>query len=325
MKRKFFNYISIILLTCFACNAGAQSMQAEAKLQQYTIKIGDQTKLFLSIHQAATDKTTFPKLADTIIGKVQIVSKSKLDTVFDTSDHSRVTITQAILITSFDAGTYTIPPLAFTTSGGPLTTNDLTLQVQTVKVDTTKSIYDIKQPLAVSYNFFDWLKDHWVWVLLGLVIIALIVGVVWYLKNRPKDIPVIRIIKPVIPLHTIALNKLQELRNKKLWQKDEVKQYYIEMSDILREYLEKRYAIKTYEKTTDEIFDSLRSIELTDENRNKLRQILVLADLVKFAKEKPVPAENEQSIDSAMSFVSNTQPVVVPSKNTEEGRTDEPV
>jgi len=324
MKKSFYYAVLFLLLTCICYNAGAQTTQAEAKLQQYTIKIGDQTKLFLSVHQPAKDKVTFPKLTDTISAKIQIVSKSKLDTVFDTADHSRATITQSIVITCFDAGSYMIKPFSFGTSGGVLTTGDLTLQVQTVKVDTTKAIYDIKQPMAVSYTFWDWLKDHWLWVLIGLIIGLAIAGLIWYLKTRPKNEPVIRIVKPVIPLYTITLNKLQELRDKKLWQNNQVKQYYIELSDVLREYLEKRYTIKTYEKTTDEIFDELRYVEIRDDDRNKLRQILVLADLVKFAKEQPAPAENEQGMDNAINFVNSTKQVEQ-SKNTEERGANEPV
>jgi len=324
MKKSFYYAVLFLLLTSICYNAGAQTTQAEAKLQQYTIKIGDQTKLFLSVHQPAKDKVTFPKLTDTISAKIQIVSKSKLDTVFDTADHSRATITQSIVITCFDAGSYMIKPFSFGTSGGVLTTGDLTLQVQTVKVDTTKAIYDIKQPMAVSYTFWDWLKDHWLWVLIGLIIGLAIAGLIWYLKTRPKNEPVIRIVKPVIPLYTITLNKLQELRDKKLWQNNQVKQYYIELSDVLREYLEKRYTIKTYEKTTDEIFDELRYVEIRDDDRNKLRQILVLADLVKFAKEQPAPAENEQGMDNAVNFVNSTKQVEQ-SKNTEERGANEPV
>jgi hypothetical protein len=325
--KKFFNFnlIVFLLFTCICRNASAQSMQAEAKLQQYTIKIGDQTKLFLSVHQPAKEKVNFPKLTDTIMAKVLVVSAGKRDTTFDTADHSRATVTQSYVITSFDEGKYTIRPFTFGTSEGAITTGDLTLQVQTVKVDTTKAIYDIKQPLAVSYTLWDWIKDHWIWVLSGLLLIALIIGLIWYLKNRPKDIPIIRVIKPVIPIHVIALNKLQELRGKKLWQQGEIKQYHIELSDVLREYLEKRYTIKTYEKTTDEIFEELKYVEITGENKNMLRQILMLADLVKFAKEQPVPAENELSMDNAIIFVTKTQQADIQAPATEEGGANEPV
>jgi hypothetical protein len=321
MKKKFFNcaLVSLLLLTGLLQKINAQNIQAEAKLQDYTIKIGDQTKLFLVAHQSAKARINFPKLADTVTGKIQVISSSKPDTAFDKNDHSQITVIHSYIITCFDAGTYIIPPFSFGTTGGVLKTNELSLLVQSVKVDTTKAIYDIKQPLVVSYTFFDWLRDNWGWVVIGLAIILLIAGLVWYLKKRPKNIPVIKKAEPVIPPHTIATNKLRELRERKLWQQDAVKQYYSELSDILREYLEKRYVVKTQEKTTDEILTGLKHIAITDENRNKLKQILTLADLVKFAKEKPIPAENEQSIDEAIIFVLKTQQVAEPLQNSEGG------
>ena len=61
------------------------------------------------------------------------------------------------------------------------------------------------------------------------------------------------------------------------------------------------------EKTTAEIFESLKSKDLKAEARNKLKQLLSLADLVKFAKERPAPTENEQSIEDAIDFVKLTR------------------
>jgi hypothetical protein len=296
-----------MFLACFCFKAGAQDIQAEAKLQQYTIRIGDQTKLFLSVHQPAKEHVSFPKLTDTIVGKVQIVNIGKPDTTVDKSDPKNITVIQSYTITSFDAGTYTLPPFSLGTTGGVLKTNELTLHVETVKVDTTKSIYDIKQPLAVNYTFFDWLRDNWLWVVLPLLGILLIIGLIWYYRKQPKKDVIVAVAKPGLPPHIIAINKLKELREKKLWQQGEVKQYYIELSDIIREYLEKRYVIKTHEKTTDEIFASLKYMNIDRENKNMLRKILMLADLVKFAKEKPLPAENEQCIENAITFVLETQ------------------
>ena len=123
----------------------------------------------------------------------------------------------------------------------------------------------------------------------------------------------------------MALSKLHELRDKKLWQQDAYKQYHIELSDVVREYLEKRYVIKTHEKTSEEIFAALKYMDITEENRNKLRQILLLADLVKFAKERPLPHENEQSIDNAISFVTQTQQANAPARNEEGGADAQPV
>jgi hypothetical protein len=211
MKKLFFNYILALLLfsTCFSYKAGAQNVQVAAKLQQYTIRIGDQVKLFLSVDQPADMHVNFPKLADTI-GKVLIVNAYKPDTTHDKNNPKTIEVIQSYTVTCFDAGTYTIPPFEFGTPGGILKSNELTLQVETVKVDTTKAIYDIKQPLAVRYTALDWLKDNWLWIMLPLLGILVIAGLTWYLTKRPKKEIVSPVVKPGLPPHTIALNKLNE-------------------------------------------------------------------------------------------------------------------
>ncbi|ASU35085.1 BatD family protein [Mucilaginibacter xinganensis] len=320
MKKCFFNFLVLIAIsTCFTLKAEAQNISVEAKLDQQTIRIGDQTKLRLIVHQPVKEKVNFPKLADTLIGKVQILS-SRIDTVFDKKDRNLATVTQSFVITSFDQGTYDIPSYSIGSGTGVLKTNPLTLVVQTVQVDTTKAIYDIKQPLAVTYTFWDWLKDHWIWVAVGVLVVLLAGGAIWYFKKQPKVQKLVKEVKPEIPAHTIALNKLQQLRDKKLWQQDAVKQYHSELSDIIREYLEKRYVIKTQEKTTDEIFAALKYMDIANEYRVKLNQVLILADLVKFAKEKPLPVDNELSIENALSFVLKTQQAQVLTQHTEGGR-----
>jgi len=307
MKNGFYSFLILFVLTT-ACVFGAyaQNITADAKLDQTTIRIGEQTNLRLIVHQSKTDKVNFPKLADTIISKVQIVS-SRMDTVADKDDPKQVIVSQVYTITSFDQGTYNIPSYPIGSATGSLTTPPVTLMVQTVQVDTTKAIYDIKQPMAVSYTVWDWIKDHWIWIVLAIVVIGGAIGAFLYFKNKPKvEKPVVDV-KPDIPAHILALNKLQQLRDKKLWQSDAVKDYYIELSDILREYLERRYVVKTHEKTTDEIFAALRYMDIANDEREKLRQVLVLSDLVKFAKEKPLPEDNEQSMNNALGFIMLTK------------------
>ena len=321
-KNCFYSFLVFIaFLTCFISNAKAQGIHVEAKIDQPTIRIGDQTKLRLIVLQSAKDKVNFPKLADTIVGKVQIVH-SKLDTIKDKDNTDKLAVSEIITITSFDQGTYTIPAFSFGTSGGVLATQPLTLMVQTVKVDTTKAIYDVKQPIKVSYNILDYLRDNIIWIIIGLVVILAIAGVIWYLKKRPKTEHIEKVVIPDLPPHVVAMDKLQQLRDKKLWQSDAVKEYHSELSDILREYLERRYVVKTHEKTTDEIFAALKYMDIPNEYREKLRQVLMLADLVKFAKEKPLPVDNELSMENAISFVLKTQQAIEIPKNTEGGGAD---
>src|SRR5258707_5664106 len=119
MNNRFFYYIlPFVFLTCFYFKAGAQNIQAEAKLQQYTIRIGDQTKLFLSIHQPVKEHVSFPKLTDTIVGKVLVVSIGKPDTTVDKNDPANIEVIQSYTITSFDAGTYTLPAFSIGSVSG---------------------------------------------------------------------------------------------------------------------------------------------------------------------------------------------------------------
>jgi hypothetical protein len=307
----------ILLVACFCSKAGAQDVQVGARLDKNSIPIGDQTVLHLTARIPAKSVIAFPELKDSI-GKIKIVKGAKPDTMLDKNNPATETITHNYTITSFDTGVYVIPELEFQAKAGNFKTGTVTLQVKPVLVDTTKAFYDIKQPFAVNYNFWDWLKDHWKLVLIILFGILLIIAIIYYLKNRPEPI-ILKKTAPALPLDVIALNKLQELRDKKLWQQNEVKLHYSELTDILREYLEKRYHIKTHEQTTAEIFEGLKDKDMPVDARNKLKQILSLADLVKFAKERPSPTENEQSIEDAIDFIKLTREEVKLIDSKEEG------
>lgn len=291
---------------CFCCKTEAQDIQVGARVDKNSIPIGDQTVLHLTARITAKSVIAFPELKDSI-GKIKIVKRAKPDTVLDKNSPGTETITHNYTITSFDTGVYMIPELEFQAKTGNFKTGTVTLQVKPVLVDTTKAFYDIKQPFAVNYNFWDWLKDHWKLVLIILVGILLIIAIIYYIKNRPEAAIIIKKTVPVLPVDVIAMNKLHELQHKKLWKQNQVKLHYIELTDILREYLEMRYRINTHEQTTAEILAGLKDKNMPSDARNILNQLLSGADLVKFAKERPAPAENEQSIAHAVDFIKLTR------------------
>ena len=123
--------------------------------------------------------------------------------------------------------------------------------------------------------------------------------------------------KPKLPPHVIAMEALENLRLKKLWQAGKVKEYYTEMTDIIRYYIEGRFSIYAMEMTTDEIMQSLKAHEDGSAARDLLRDTLVLADLVKFAKAQPLPLDNEQSLNQCIDFVKATKPVAEVSETKE--------
>ncbi len=316
MKQYFkITLLFISLLTGFGFKANAQYIKVESRIDRNSMPIGDQTILHVSANMPLKTDITFPEIVDSI-GKVKIVKSLKGDTVVDKNNPNLETISHSYTVTSFDTGVYVLPQFTFHTKTGDIKTGTITLQIKSVPVDTTKAFYDIKEPLAVSYNFWDWLKEHWLAVAFGLVIIGLIISLINYSRNKKKY----EFVKPG-PLYTIdeiAINSLNDLNAKKLWQQDEVKLYYIELTEILRVYLERRYGIQAHEQTTDEIFAALKNKELTKESSNILLQILQLADLVKFAKQQPTAYENEQSMENAIIFIQQTRFIPQPVQNKEE-------
>ena len=92
-----------------------------------------------------------------------------------------------------------------------------------------------------------------------------------------------------------------------MWQGGKVKAYHSQISEVLREYIEHRYHVNALEETTDEIIHGLRLHSIPQEMISKLMQILFLADLVKFAKENPLPSENDMSIINAIEFINTTK------------------
>ncbi|MCD0489281.1 hypothetical protein LPB86_13655 [Pedobacter sp. MC2016-14] len=312
-------YLKISLFTglallCF--NSKAQDVKVEAKLERSSMMMGDQTTLRLTATIPANSKIDFPVLSDTLSAKVQIVKLGNTDTIKNPASPDLISINRQYIITSFDTGLQMIPSFTFTTSTGTFNTNALPLQVNAVKVDTSKGVYDIKEPLAVKYNWVDWIKDHIMAIELSALGLLLVIGLIWLLAKRKKSKPVVNApAKPLIPIHQLALQKLQELKQSQLWQQNEMKLYHSSLTDILREYLEKRYQINALEQTTEEIFKSLRNKDISDDDRKNLKELLVLADLVKFAKEKPLSTENEQSMESAINFIKNTRQIETVTEN----------
>jgi len=302
-------YSIILLLISVASPAFAQSFQAVARLDTNAMLIGDQVKLDLEFSFPEKTLIRWPGIGDTILRSIQIIDRTKIDTSFS-KDKKMVKFHQTLLLTSFDSGFYMIPPIRFYYRQPPDTTikiaqtETLLLKVHTLAVDTTKAIKPIKGPLKVPLTF----REVIPFILLGILIILIILGVIYYLKKRKKSEPIFRIRPKIeLPPHEIALGELEKLRLKKLWQGGRIKEYHSELTDIVRIYIERRFGIMAMEMTTMEILGSLKgSDHLPGEIMEKLNYMLTLADLVKFAKMQPLPTENDMSMDNAVRFVHGT-------------------
>jgi hypothetical protein len=287
----------------------SQDFQANAKLDTNRLLIGDQTNLSMSFKFPAKAQILWPPIKDTILGYLQVLNRSKLDTTIS-KDKKWMTLHQTLRITSFDSGMYTIPPIRFYFRELPDTTvhfsqtESLILEVHTLPVDTTKSIKPIKEPMKVPITFRELLP----WLLLAILVLLIVWFIFYFLRKRKKAEPIFQL-KPRVILqpYEIALAELEKLRVKKLWQNGKVKEYHTEVTEIIRRYLEGRFRIMALESTTDEIINDLSGHpELSARSRDRLFAMLTMADLVKFAKAQPLPAENEMSLEQAIDFVNST-------------------
>ena len=297
----------LFLFFVFAENIFSQNVIATAKLDSNKILVGDQIKLKVSLTYPVKTAITWPLLKDSLSSKIEIVDKSKIDTL--SKDASNFTLSQTYTITSFDSGGFYVPQITFKyknqgdTSYFEALTDSLLLNVTTLPVDTTKAIRDIKGPMSVPWTFMEILP----YIIGAIFLAALVWFVIWYRKKRKKGESILGFAKPKIPAHEQALLALEALKNKKLWHNNKVKEYYTELTEIIRTYIENRYSVLAMEMTTGEITTALQPFGIDNSLMKKTREMLVLADLVKFAKANPLPDEHDRCLDTAFEFVRTTK------------------
>ena len=293
------------LLLSFLNLNSQQQTKVKTSIDTNKILIGDQIKYLIKLTPDENEKVIFPQLNDSL-GKFLIVSKTKLDTIIENKTKY---INQTLILTSFDSGVYIIPNLKF----GFISNGDTNfylgdsyqIQVSTIDVDTTKPIKDIKPIMELPSTIMDYI----LYILLGIVVFAIALGVYYYLKNWTPKVKEFLPYDPKIPPHVQALKDLNELERQKLWQKGFVKEYYSRVSEILRLYLERRFNFLALESTTNEIMTYFTQIISSAEITKQLKEVLELSDLVKFAKFIPTIEEHTKIIDYARNIVQSTIPI----------------
>ena len=309
MIKKLLLYCLLIIISHLALNA--QEINTSLHLDRNKITVGDQVRLTISVTTPDGYLVNFPIHKDSLNSGIEIVNVLSVDTIFSQDKKNR-TVNQTYTITVFDSGFYYIKPFeiqykkAKDPSFTSLMTDSLSITVQSIPVDTTKAIKDIKDPLRAPLTLIEILQ--YLSILIGLVVLVLLILYIIY-KVRRKE-PLIHFPeKPKPPPHIIALEQLEALRIKKLWQTGHIKAYYSDLTDIVRGYIEKRFMVNAMEMVTDETMDALIHVGLERGIFDKLRQILQLADIVKFAKGNPLPDENDGCLSDAILFINSTIPV----------------
>lgn len=310
-----------ILIYCFivACsfysNIFAQGITVTARIDSTSMWIGSQTRLSFEVSQKPGSKVTMPLFSDTIVGGIEIVEPLKLDTV--KSPDGQLLVTQSYVVTSFEDSLLYIPAYPFVDGKDTVWSKSLSLKVvQPFVIDTAANqITDIKGILNPKINW----KYYFVIMLIAGLIVAFLVLAFFVIRRLIKKKPVFAASapEPTLPAYVIALSKLDSIKQNKNWQQGRSKQYHTELTDVIREYIERTFEIPCMEMTSEEIISQLNHLRFESKTAYTcLQQILKLADLVKFAKWEAAPDEHELSLYNAYLFVNETK--IEEQKNTEE-------
>ncbi|MDH8701691.1 hypothetical protein M2138_001040 [Dysgonomonadaceae bacterium PH5-43] len=309
MKRNINIRISLVSLFCFFAilNTYSQQPVIKASIDSTQILIGQQTKLHLEIAANKDANLILPMYNDTLVTGVEVLEISQPDTI--DIGNNRMQIKYDYLITSFDSALYLIPPFKLIALEDTVLSNDLALKVSTFPVDVeSKNIYDIKDIVTPKFVLKDYLYILWYLLLAILIAAPIIAFIVYRLVNKKEgSLSFFKKEEIYIPPHIKAIQNLDDVKSRKLWQQGKEKEYYSEISEIMRIYIEERFDVQAMEMTSSQILRSLKGISDIDNSYNKLNQILVLADLVKFAKYRPLPEDNELSMMNAYLFVNETK------------------
>lgn len=282
------------------------SFSQTAILDTNSILIGDQIKLNISVELEENESYNWPKFTDTVFNKVEILKRGK---IIEIKTETTKIFSQQLTITSFDSGSYYIPPFVFNENKK---TNGLLLNVNTILITDSSGMADISLPIKGTEE--DFTEEELAemrqekWNIFFIIIAALLLcTLVYYLIKKYKKDGVILKPKKIIAAHITALNKLQNLNKQKLWQKGELKEYYSEISTIIREYTELRFGFNALELPTSDILLKLTQIKIEKETIQNIETILKRSDNIKYAKGFSIEEENKQTMDLSVDFIKKTK------------------
>jgi len=272
-------------------------------------KIGAEFKLTLKTNVDTLSKVVFPNVKN--FGALEVIQSYPIDTI---KKEDRYELVKKYGLTQFDSGRFMIPSVKILINKKTFLSDSIQVEVVNVQVDTLKQkMYDIKDIVPANEGIGDW----WKYLLILLLIAGIGAFIYWYIKKRQTKKIEEDIYKTPIEKATSLLNNLEK---KELWQQGKVKDYYSELTDIVRNYIEEAIEIPAMESTTSELIEGLKlaskkkKMKLSQETIDNLFVVLKQADLVKFAKSKPMDfeiTEDRKKIERSIITLDKAIPVVV--------------
>ncbi len=277
-----------------------------SRLSRDSILIGDQVELILDLQMNEGEGFLIAAQSEQLVPGVETIKGMTVDTL--SVKKGKIDIQAHMTITSFDSGSYVLPPMLALIQNSRGEIDSLLyrgpeLYVNTIPIDTaTYEIKDIKGQIGYPLTF----KEVLPWLLLALLLAALVYLIIRLVKARRNNLTLFG--KPVQkdPAHIVALRDLEKIRKQKLWQNNKQKQFYTAVTDTLRYYISERFGIVTMERPSGEMLEDLKKQDIEGSTYDKIEKLFGRADLVKFAKYEATAEENEETIPDAVQFVNST-------------------
>ncbi len=292
------------MILSFPILLNAQEVGLSAKSERREYRIGEWMDVTVEARVSVPIDTIGPAVRDSL-GAFELLGAKK----------EEGTNRWMLRFTTLDSGMVVLPPVPFAYRAAGDTafrraySNSLSFTVATMAVDAQGEIKDIKPPLPGAWT----LEDLLPYILVCVVLAALAYGGYYLHKRRRQRLAqLVEDDRPEIPPHVVALTALRQLEEKKLWQAGKTKEFYSEVTEIIRRFFERRWNIIALELTTDEILAAMRRIPDAEPVRSEMRSFFQMADLVKFAKHQPSPEDCTNELRSAYEIVRVMVPRAAP-------------
>ena len=309
MRRSLSIHIIFLIFIGFcAAQENRPLIEVNSVVDTSHITIGDRITYTLSIDHVDTMRVEKPG-EGVHLGQFEIKDYKIYDPV---RQEGRILEKFEYVISVFDTGAFVIPP--FPVAYFPndslgdyklIEASAITIYVESVIQDDERQLRDVKPPIDIPYDYFLLFSIISSIILIGALIYL---GYRLYLKRKETGY-FIKAPEPARPAHEVALEALEELLKKDLLSDGLIKEFYSDISEIIRRYIEGRYFIPALEETSREILIELNDQDISEEMLQKAKESLELSDLVKFAKYKPSDEENQNVVSWTREFVEGTMVV----------------
>ncbi len=300
--------LAILLMPVSVMAKNENALISKAELTNHHIVMGDTTSMRIEIVQPKhVVALAGLEVKDSISSAVELGDIIACDTIDLGND--RIQINATYIVQAFDSGEWHLNPALVIKPDTIRCDIPLVIRVSPVKVDPNGDIKDFAPVLSPIRKLFDYVPDWiatlwWVWALLVVAVALLVAYFKWWRKGKNP----LKRVKKRKPPYEEAVERLHLLKSKQLWQNGREKDYYTGLTDILREYIDRRFGVNAVEMTSSQIMDALKHNSETKLVNEQLNEILAIADFVKFAGQRPLADDNERSYQRALNFVDATKP-----------------